>query len=181
LGGSRVSKGKVVRNTFIIFLVSGFWHGANWTFITWGAYHAVLFLPLIWLGKNRKFTTTIAEGSFFPSIKESVQMGITFGLVVFGWILFRAENMNQAWDYISKIFSFSLFTIPQIEITRTIMTLFLITVFMAIEWIGRKRQYAIEDLSFVKSRYLRWSFYYALTLLIFCFSGDEQQFIYFQF
>jgi D-alanyl-lipoteichoic acid acyltransferase DltB (MBOAT superfamily) len=181
LGGSRVSKEKVIRNTFVIFLVSGFWHGANWTFITWGAYHAILFLPLILWNKNRKYTNSVAEDKRFPSGKELFQMGITFGLAVLGWILFRAENITQAWEYFSKIFSFSLFAMPQTMIKRTIMILFLITVFLLIEWSGRKNQYAIENLSFIRKRYLRWGFYYAITSVIICFSGEEQQFIYFQF
>ncbi|MDR2410252.1 MAG: MBOAT family protein [Bacteroidales bacterium] len=181
LGGSRVSKEKVIRNTFIIFLVSGFWHGANWTFIAWGAYHAVLFLPLILRNKNRKYTDSVAEDKRFPAVKELFQMGITFGLVVFGWILFRAENIIQAWMYFSKIFSFSLFAMPQIMLQKTVMILFLITVFLLIEWLGRKDQYAIENLRFVKKTYLKWGFYYALTFVIICFSGEEQQFIYFQF
>ena len=95
LGGSRVSKAKVIRNTFIIFLVSGFWHGANWTFIVWGTYHAMLFLPLILLGKNRKNTNIIAENKILPSLKEFFQMLLTFLLVVIGWIIFRAESIGR--------------------------------------------------------------------------------------
>ena len=90
LGGSRVSKAKVIRNTFIIFLLSGFWHGANWTFIAWGAYHAFLFLPLILTGKNRKYTNQVAEGRVLPSLREVGQMLVTFFLAVFGWIIFRS-------------------------------------------------------------------------------------------
>lgn len=78
LGGSRTTKAKVVRNTFIIFLLSGFWHGANWTFIAWGAYHALLFLPLILLGKNRKFVSEVAEGKWLPSLKETGQILLTY-------------------------------------------------------------------------------------------------------
>ena len=100
LGGSRVSKAKVIRNTFIIFLVSGFWHGANWTFIAWGAYHAILFLPLILTGKNRKYTNQISEGRVLPTFKEAGQMLLTFFLAVIGWIIFRAESIGQAWEYV---------------------------------------------------------------------------------
>lgn len=96
LGGSRVSKVKIVRNTFIIFLVSGLWHGANWTFIVWGAYHALLFLPLILLGKNRRYTNTVAEGRLLPTLHEFLQMLLTFVLAIIGWIIFRAENLHQA-------------------------------------------------------------------------------------
>jgi hypothetical protein len=103
LGGSRCSKWKIVRNTWIIFLVSGLWHGANWTFLVWGAYHALLFMPLLLLGKNRQYTNTVAENHILPSWKELFAILSTFILVVTGWIIFRAENIHQAFDYISKI------------------------------------------------------------------------------
>jgi D-alanyl-lipoteichoic acid acyltransferase DltB (MBOAT superfamily) len=181
LGGSRGSKGQVVRNTFIIFLVSGFWHGANWTFIAWGTYHALLFFPLIIIGKNRKYTDTVAEGRILPHLKEVLQMLFTFVLVVFGWILFRAENMTHVWNYISEIFSPSLFTMPFLGYKRSTITLIFVVIFMLIEWIGRKNQYAIEKFNFTNKWYIRWAFYYAITLLIISFGGEEQQFIYFQF
>ncbi|KAA6302418.1 MAG: Peptidoglycan O-acetyltransferase [Candidatus Ordinivivax streblomastigis] len=180
LGGSRGSKWQIVRNTFIIFLVSGFWHGANWTFICWGAYHAILFLPFILLGKNRKYTNTVAEGKILPNLKELFQMVLTLGLVVFGWILFRAENMTHAWNYISEISSSSLFTMPKF-VPYAKRTMFLISILMLIEWLGRENQYAIEKLNFTKKWYIRWAFYYAITMLIICFGGEVQQFIYFQF
>jgi D-alanyl-lipoteichoic acid acyltransferase DltB (MBOAT superfamily) len=142
LGGSRGTKLQVVRNTFIIFLVSGFWHGANWTFIAWGAYHAVLFLPLILLGLNRKYTDSVAEGKILPSIKEFFQMGFTFLLVVFGWIFFRAENIGQAIHYISGICSFSLFTMPDLSGQKRIIVLILI--FMVIEWLFRHKQFGFQ-------------------------------------
>jgi D-alanyl-lipoteichoic acid acyltransferase DltB (MBOAT superfamily) len=180
LGGSRGTKGQMVRNTFIIFLVSGFWHGANWTFIVWGAYHAILFLPLILLGKNRKYTTIVAEGKKFPTIKEFFQIGITFALVAFGWIFFRAESVYEAFTYISGMFSLSLFTIPIIAEYK-VMVLIAIFFFLLIEWIGKENKYAIENLEFIKKRYLRWGFYYIITLIILVFNGEEQEFIYFQF
>lgn len=96
----RYKKLIIVRNTFVIFLLSGFWHGANWTFIAWGAYHALLFLPLILLGKNRKYTNQVAEGRLLPTWREAVQMLVTFGLVVFGWIIFRATGMPSLFHYL---------------------------------------------------------------------------------
>jgi D-alanyl-lipoteichoic acid acyltransferase DltB (MBOAT superfamily) len=182
LGGSRVSRGKVVRNTFMIFLVSGFWHGANWTFICWGAYHAILFLPLILLGKNRKFTTTVAEGKTFPTITELFQMGITFGLVVFGWILFRAENMNQAWDYISRIFSSPSLTIPIISVIskyKIIATLLFIGILILIEWQSRKKQHGLQIN--IKSTTIKWFIYFVFIVIIWAFGGQQEAFIYFQF
>jgi D-alanyl-lipoteichoic acid acyltransferase DltB (MBOAT superfamily) len=181
LGGSRVSKGKVIRNTFIIFLVSGFWHGANWTFVAWGAYHALLFLPLILLGKNRKHTDTVSENKILPNVKELLQMGITFGLVVLGWVLFRAENMNHAWNYLSEIFSSSLFSVPMIRELSAFKAVMVTPVFLVVEWFGRNNQYAIEKLGLTWKRPLRWCMYGCIVASIIMISGASQDFIYFQF
>ena len=94
--------------TFIIFLVSGFWHGANWDIlICWGLFHALLFLPLLLTSSNRKYRGIVAEGKLLPSWKEAIQIGTTFFLVVIGWILFRAENMEQAIGYIGRLFFYA--------------------------------------------------------------------------
>jgi Predicted membrane protein involved in D-alanine export len=182
LGGSRGTKWQVIRNTFIIFLISGFWHGANWTFIAWGAYHAFLFLPLILMGKNRKYTNTVAEGKLLPSLKEITQMGVTFILAVFGWILFRAENMTHAWNYISEIFSMSLFTITDFWSLFSKWNIVFIFICMIIEWFGRDSQYAIEKIGSNWKWYFRWGFYYAIIFSLIIFQREGvHQFIYFQF
>jgi D-alanyl-lipoteichoic acid acyltransferase DltB (MBOAT superfamily) len=175
LGGSRGTKAMVVRNTFVIFLVSGFWHGANWTFIAWGAFHAILFLPLILLNKNRKYTDTVAENGCLPNVKEFFQMALTFGLVVVGWIIFRAENIHQAVDYISGIASPSLLSIPTGK-----KGLIIAIPFMLVEWMGRKNQYAIEKIP-VKNTIIRWVIYLSIYLSIASLSGKSSDFIYFQF
>jgi D-alanyl-lipoteichoic acid acyltransferase DltB (MBOAT superfamily) len=179
LGGSRVSKAKVVRNTFVIFLVSGFWHGANWTFIAWGAYHAVLFLPFILLGKNRKNTNTVAEGKLLPNFKEIFQMILTFGLVVFGWILFRAENIHHAWSYISEIFSSSLFSMP-FHILGSIFSFLFIAIFMLVEWLNRQKQHGLQ-IDNIQYKGIRWIIYFTLIVIIWAFGGEQETFIYFQF
>jgi D-alanyl-lipoteichoic acid acyltransferase DltB (MBOAT superfamily) len=174
LGGSRVSKIKVVRNTFIIFLVSGFWHGANWTFIAWGAFHAILFLPLILLKKNRKYTNNVAEGRILPSIKEFFQMGVTFLLVVIGWVFFRAETIGQAFDYLANICSADILTMPTSK-----SPLIYILVCLVVEWIGRKNYYALEIMP--QKRFVRWIIYIVIFVSIFLFAGAQETFIYFQF
>jgi D-alanyl-lipoteichoic acid acyltransferase DltB (MBOAT superfamily) len=182
LGGSRVTKGKVIRNTFIIFLVSGFWHGANWTFIAWGTFHALLFLPLILLGKNRKYTNTIAEGKKLPTVKEFVQMGTTFGFVVLGWILFRAESIMQAWNYIADIFSSSPSHIAALHTLgsyKLVVTLFFTGILMLIEWINRTQQHGLQI--HISSPLLRWGIYFAMVFIIWAFGGAQETFIYFQF
>jgi alginate O-acetyltransferase complex protein AlgI len=178
LGGSRGGTWMKVRNTFIIFIVSGFWHGANWTFIVWGALNAIYFLPLLLTKNNRNNLEIVAKGKFFPSIKEFYFMLLTFGLTVFAWIFFRANNIGHAVSYISEIFSSSLFTIPEV-LPKTIILLTMIFVF--IEWIGRESQFAIAHLGEKWKNPLRYVMYYAIIIAIFWFGGKEQQFIYFQF
>ena len=178
LGGSRGGTWMKIRNTFIIFIVSGFWHGANWTFIIWGFINAVYFLPLLLLNKNRVHTDVVAEDRMFPTLKELFQMLMTFFITLIAWVFFRAENIEHAWSYILGIFSSSLFSLPEILPTQILM---LIVVFLLVEWIGRKEQYAIEYLGLKWPKTITWSMYYLIILAIFYFMGEEQQFIYFQF
>ena len=181
LGGSRGGTWMKVRNTFVIFIVSGFWHGANWTFAVWGALNALYFLPLLLLKKNRANTNTVAEEKTFPSIKEFFQMVITFSLTVFAWIFFRAENIEHAYSYISTIISKSLFSIPQLTDMGVTRTFLIIMFFIIIEWLGRNEQFAIAKLGFEWKRSIRYLMYLSIILALFWFGGDKQQFIYFQF
>ena len=105
LGGSRGSTWMKVRNIFIIFLVSGFWHGANWTFIVWGVLNALYFLPLLLAKKNRNYLGPVAEDKVWPNIKEASMMIGTFGLTVLAWVFFRAENVGHGFSIISEILS----------------------------------------------------------------------------
>jgi len=182
LGGSHGNKWMNVRNTFIVFILSGFWHGANWTFIVWGALNAIFFLPLLLAKKNRNNMDTVAQGKLAPSIKEFVSMLSTFSMIVFAWIFFRATSIEHAISYISEIFSPSLFTFPKFDgMYDALTTLIFIAVFMLIEWQGREEQYAIAHLGAKWKRPLRYAMYYALLLAIFWFSGTVQQFVYFRF
>ncbi|MBK6913555.1 MAG: MBOAT family protein [Ignavibacteriales bacterium] len=182
LGGSRGGTWMKVRNTFIIFIVSGFWHGANWTFVVWGALNAIYFLPLLLTNKNRNNLETIAQGKFIPNIKEFSFMLITFGLTVFAWIFFRANNLGHAINYISEILSPSLFSIPKFAgMARDITIIILVAIFVLVEWKGREGQYAISHFGIKWKRPIRYSMYYAIIIAIFWFGGKEQQFIYFQF
>lgn len=176
LGGSRVSRAKVIRNTFIIFLVSGFWHGANWTFIAWGIYHALLFMPLLLMKNNRKHRGTVAEGRFLPTFREFCQMLLTFVCVAIGWIIFRAETIGEAWEYFLGIF-----THPFLPLTLGIAKKAVggIIVLVVVEWLTRNKQHALESMTM--KLYWRWSVYYALILAILFFSGVGATFIYFQF
>jgi len=182
LGGSEGGTWMKVRNTFIIFLISGFWHGANWTFVAWGALNAIYFLPLLLTNKNRAHIGPVAEGKALPNIKEFSSMLFTFGITVFAWIFFRANDMSHALSYISGIFSPSLFSIPRgVFGTDGIIRILFVILFILIEWQGREGQYAIQNLGLTWKRPFRYAMYYALLIIIFWFGGKEQQFIYFQF
>ena len=178
LGGSKGGTWMQVRNTFIIFLVSGFWHGANWTFIAWGGLNAIYFLPIMLMKRNRNNMETVAQGKYFPTFRELVAMVTTFGLTVFAWIFFRADSMGHAFRYIGGIFSKSLFTVPQMAPK---MVIALIGVFVVIEWFGREQQYAIANMGVKLAKPLRWMMYYGIIAAILFLSGEQQKFIYFQF
>jgi len=183
LGGSRCSVGKQIRNTFIIFIVSGFWHGANWTFIVWGAIHACYFLPLLLSKNNRKNIEIVAKGKFFPSFREFAQIMATFSLTVFAWIFFRAESLTHAFQYVVDIFDKTLFSVPPMFSIKMGIVLMLVIIFFLIEWTNRGKDFALQQVRFSskKSLVLRWSLYIALIACIFCLSGSTQDFIYFQF
>ena len=176
IGGSRVSKVKVVRNTFVIFLLSGFWHGSNWTFLAWGAFHALLFLPLILMGKNRKYTDVVAIGRWLPKGKELLQMALTFVLVAIGWILFRSSHITDAWNFFTGIFApdfFSGINIPKKAIVFVLLMLL-------IEWFQRNREHGLA-LEGVRYGAVRYACYIGLLVIIFVFGVFNETFIYFQF
>ncbi len=184
LGGSRGGTWVKVRNTFIIFVVSGFWHGANWTFIVWGALNAIYFLPLLLSNNNRNNLETVAQGKLLPSSKEVSFMLLTFGLTVFAWIFFRAENIGHAISYISGILSPSLFSIPKLTgiYSGALITIILVGVFVLIEWLGREGQYGIQNLSNIPQPIFRHLSYFMIAFTIMYFGNfSENQFIYFQF
>lgn len=168
LGGSRTSKLKVVRNTFIIFIVSGFWHGANWTFIIWGIINAVFILPTVLKSDKTVNTNKTTLISIFQIIG-------TFFVTVIAWVFFRSETVSDAFYYIYKIF----FNFSWIDYRISYILLILIPLFILIEWKGRNYNYAIEKSS--QYTWLNYLFYYFLVGLIFVFAGDNQKFIYFQF
>jgi D-alanyl-lipoteichoic acid acyltransferase DltB (MBOAT superfamily) len=148
LGGSRKGQMRKYINKMIVFLVSGLWHGANWTFIAWGAYHALLFLPLILLGKNRKYKDVVAQNRILPSLKECGQMLLTFFLVVFGWIIFRAESIGQAWAWMGAICSSSLFSMPGLLTSRILLPIAVfLPVMLAVEWLQREQEHALRPIS----------------------------------
>jgi hypothetical protein len=131
---------------------------------------------------NRNNLEIVAQGKYLPTAKELLLMLITFGLTVFAWIFFRAENIGHAFNYISEILSSSLFEIPNFSGMRKALTTIILTgFFILIEWLGREQQFAIQNLGLKWKRPMRYAMYYAIIIVIFWFGGSEQQFIYFQF
>ncbi len=187
LGGSRHGKWVSIRNTLIIFLVSGFWHGANWTFIAWGAFHAVLFIPLLLLGANRQNQDTVAQNRCLPSLKEVGQMLLTFGLVSIGWIIFRSESISQATDYIYRIFSEPMLNSVDFSDMLPLKNLrvlaYSIPLLTIVEWFTRNRSHGLDFGSSMIFRYrwVRWVIYLAMIYFITYNLGEAQTFIYFQF
>ncbi len=180
LGGSRVKKSKVARNTAVIFLLSGFWHGANWTFLAWGAYHTLLFQPLIMRGKNRKFRNTAGEGRYLPGAKECLLILTTFALVMIGWVIFRATDIGMAWGYVVRMVTHFTFTT---SFTGK-FALMWVGIMLIVEWVYRHRQYTLdfsEANGLVRYRLVRWSVYATICIACLLFSGTQTDFIYFQF
>ena len=183
LGGSEGGMKSKIRNTFIIFLVSGFWHGANWTFIVWGLLNALFYLPLLLLNSQRKNMAIVAEGRWFPSIREIISMSVTFLLVCLAWVFFRAESIGHATGYLYRLateFASSKDSnlYPMSLYTALIFSLF----FLVVEWFGRHDRYGLDTFGLKWPTALRWSFYAMLIFLIFVFMPtSETPFIYFQF
>ncbi len=179
LGGSKNGMGLTIRNVLIIFIVCGFWHGANFTFIVWGLLNALFIIPSVLHRTNRNYLEIVASGKAFPSVKEVVAILITFLCTIFCWIFFRAENLAQAFQIVSSIFSKSLFNIP--DFFPKTLVLF-IAFFILIEWIGREGSFALEKIFVQKKSIFRFAFYYTvLMMILFFISGEQKEFIYFQF
>ncbi|MFY0644665.1 MAG: MBOAT family protein [Bacteroidia bacterium] len=179
LGGSRVARKTAIRNVFIIFIVSGFWHGANWTFIVWGLLNALYFLPLMLTNRNRKNLSSIKFKSLVASTREFLSILGTFGLTTFAWIFFRADSITHAILYIKGLWSPSLFQDPSIK--NIGLYWFLLLIFLVTEWIGRHGEHALDQLANRGNRVIRWSIYLIIIMLISLYKAKSQDFIYFQF
>jgi D-alanyl-lipoteichoic acid acyltransferase DltB (MBOAT superfamily) len=182
LGGSAGGVKSKVRNTFIIFIVSGFWHGANWTFIVWGALNALYFLPLLLSNSNRKNMEVVAADRGFVSFRELVSILSTFAITAIAWVFFRAENLHHAFEYLNGLSSISIFSVPSSlqEYDITLIAV-LIVVMIMVEWKDRKSDFGLQSFASSWGKSYRYILYYSLCICIIWFSGEEQEFIYFQF
>lgn len=175
LGGSKVDMKVQVRNTFIIFLISGFWHGANWTFIVWGLMHALYFIPLIFLKKNRK---NLSNDKI--SIQNSISIFTTFILVCLAWIVFRADNLKIAGEYFYGLINFSEYGIGLFVKNRKFMMISLFCLFSIIVLLYKEFEAIQSDSVSVKLNKIGLVFLISIILFIGAFK-NPMQFIYFQF
>ncbi|SEG51612.1 MBOAT family O-acyltransferase [Flavobacterium urumqiense] len=177
LGGSRGSKFTQVRNLFVIFLLSGFWHGANWTFIAWGFINALYFLPLLLRDTNRSNIETVKLQWDLTSVKVFFSMLSTFALTCLAWVFFRAKSIGDAFDYIGRIFGDRNFKVQYLENERySYEILLLIFIFILVEWNTRTK---IEPIS-GRYSWLKVTLCIAAIVALGTYS-DYKEFIYFQF
>lgn len=180
LGGNRKGVWRTVGYTIIVFLLSGLWHGANWTFVGWGAFNALLFVPLIVTGtSNRHRGTTVAQGRLLPSLTEAVLMGVTFVLVVAGWVLYRAETIGDAAGYLARIAAFVPGTGQAMERWAWVY----VALMLIVEWTARHRRHGFDVAGhgLMRFRAVRWGAYFLLVMLVLLQTRPAETFIYFQF
>ena len=178
MGGNRRKLWRNVFNVMVVFTVSGFWHGSNWSFIVWGALNGLFFIPLFVLGKHKVESIVIAENSFLPSFKDLCRVVATFLLISTTWVFFRAESVGKAFEYLSNILDASILSSPG-NPNLTLIPVMLILILVSIEWCLRKKehQFDIRGLPI----WLRWPAYYILIAMIVQFGQGNVSFIYFQF
>lgn len=177
LGGSRVGTVKKIRNTFAIFILSGIWHGANWTYLYWGFYNALLFLPLLLTNTNKRYRDSCSPYSY----TDYFRMLLTFSLVTLGLVCFRAPTITDAWRYVCGMCSSTLAAPLTLELEQMRNCLYAILVCIIIEWLQRKRQHALSFSGLNIPIWLRTCICYAVLLYIICDTGQSVTFIYFQF
>jgi len=177
IGGSKVNKWKGIRNVFVIFLVSGFWHGANWTYIAWGGIHAMLFIPSFVMGTNRKdVEDVISETKRFFSLKEMGQIVLTFCLVTMAWIFFRADSIENAVHFIGRMFTHPSFSFAEHWKTNEMMAINMKGI-LAVLNLGV--YYYLFKRNLLNSK---WIWFFLLVELLFLGSTrNAVDFIYFQF
>ena len=179
LGGSKGSKWLSLRNVLIIFIVSGFWHGANWTFIIWGFIHSLFYIPSIISGNNRRYTSTIvAQKNLIPTIKEMFQMVITFFSTMIAWVFFRSDSVVNSFMYLFQLISS--ISLPSSKRSGLIILI----PFIVFEWFLRKDERLNQDI-FLKKSYIEFAFFFLIVVaIVFSVhenSGINSPFIYFQF
>jgi len=188
LGGNRVAMWRVYINIFIVFLVSGLWHGANWTFVAWGALHGFYLLFSLWTQAIRKKILRFSRLDQYPLLYKYFRVGITFSLVCFSWIFFRANNITDALYVVSNMFKGLLnpemigFILRGFDLGFRSFLLGLVAIIF-MEYIHHiQRHRSIRHLLSSKPAWIRVSVYTTLVVsIVFLGNFSANQFIYFQF
>lgn len=181
LGGSHGGKTRTIANILIVWIISGLWHGANWTFVCWGLFHAVIIITYTLLGIDTKSRDTTVIGKLLPTAKIFFQIVLTFSLAVIGWIIFRANTMTQAIDFFHTIISNDFYDGAKVQGR---FVLIYSTIPLIIEWLQRDKEHALQIPThnrIWKYRLSRWSLYILIVFIIVFFRGGQTNFIYFQF
>lgn len=186
LGGSRNGKWRTIRNIMVVFLLSGLWHGAYWSFVAWGAYHGLLLVLLILMNRNTKYEHVVAYERWYPSLKELGQMVLVFALATFGWMMFRADNMAQFVDYTARMCSADILSMPNVQ-GNTILFMNIALMFV-IEWFMRRQKHGLDlihhtpyTIHHTLYTVTRYTIYTLVFILILLFGGHTENFIYMYF
>lgn len=175
LGGSRTSRARRIQNILLTFTISGFWHGANWTFIAWGLLNGLCYIPAMLANKHRHHTNTIAAEQFFPSLRETAQVASTLLIVLFSWIFFRSNSMTDAIQFIEYMVTKDWIVYPEFK-----KSMIYVVVVLAAEWLQRSKQHVLQIQHL--PRWIRWGIYYVIIYMIFMYGNTGHvPFIYFQF
>lgn len=177
LGGGRTAPLRRTFNVLVTFTVSGLWHGADWTFILWGFFNGLYFVPLMLSGRNKENKNLVAEAGFLPSLRETMQMSATFALTLFAWVFFRSESVSDAFEFVARTFSGRWLVFPRGEL---LVAVTFSLALLAVEWVQRGKQHALDVGRLPVG--LRWSLYLVIVLVVLLLGHfGEVEFIYFQF
>ena len=175
LGGNRTTRGRWLRNILVVFLLSGLWHGANWTYLVWGFLHGVYYVPLVLTRGHRRHMDTVAAGRWVPTVTEALQMARTFGLVLVAWVFFRASSFPEAVRFLLHMVTHDWLVYPSYK-----RGLVYVGVLVLIEWVQRSKAHGLEIAQWPLG--VRWAVYYLLIAGMFWLGYMEYApFIYFQF
>lgn len=190
LGGNRCGRSLNIRNVIVVWAISGLWHGANWTFVCWGLYHGLLLVVYNLFGWNQKYDHTVAFGKWLPSFKEVLQIGLTFLLIMIGWIIFRSQSITEAMCYLEGIVNLS---IVDANGCMNVLHDYMLELYFIVpsiiilalgEWVQREKQHALQfskEGIFTRLTIIRYGVYVGLLVMICGMSVSQAEFLYFRF
>ena len=175
LGGSKKGLLLQIRNLFIVFVISGLWHGANWTFIIYGSIHAALYIMYV-LYKKWEKNNPYKLPSRLAVVSDLAAIAVTFMILTLARVYFRSPSVGEANDYLGLIFSGSLFEKP--AVSRLFVLLLLLFVFL--EYLQRDKRHLLDIVS-IRSKGIRYTIYLLVVFMTIYYAGEAQSFVYFKF